>query len=96
MLSFGREKRRKEDWQTQGRAVATLKERANASLEVIICVAALLGIGTVMGTAMTKRWEERQQAFSDRFRHLHRRNFSGIAVIKAFVKELKELMAFRS
>ena len=47
MLSFGR-KKKKEDWQTQGRAVATLKERANASLEVIICVAALLGIGTVM------------------------------------------------
>ncbi len=54
----------------------------------------MFGIGTVMGTAMTKRWEERQQAFSD-LSDFAQENFSGIAVIKAFVKELKELMAFR-
>ena len=54
----------------------------------------MFGIGTVMGTAMTKRWEERQQAFSD-LSDFAQENFSGVAVIKAFVKELKELMAFR-
>ena len=54
----------------------------------------MFSIGTVMGTAMTKRWEERQQAFSD-LSDFAQENFSGIAVIKAFVKELKELMAFR-
>ena len=54
----------------------------------------MFGIGTVMGTAMTKRWEERQQAFSD-LSDFAQENFSGIAVIKAFVKELKELIAFR-
>lgn len=48
MLSFGRNKQKKEDWQAPGRAAAKFTERANASLEVIICVAALLGIGTVM------------------------------------------------
>ena len=51
-------------------------------------------IGTLMGKVMTKRWEERQQAFSD-LSDFAQENFSGIAVIKAFVKELKELMAFR-
>ena len=43
---------------------------------------------------MTRRWEERQQAFSD-LSDFAQENFSGIAVIKAFVKELKELIAFR-
>ncbi len=47
MLSLGR-KKKKEDWQTPGRAASKLTERANASLEVIICVAALLCIGIVM------------------------------------------------
>ena len=51
-------------------------------------------IGTIMGTTMTKRWEERQQAFSD-LSDFAQENFSGIAVIKAFVKEYKELTAFR-
>ena len=43
---------------------------------------------------MTKTWEKRQQAFSD-LSDFAQENFSGIAVIKAFVKELKELIAFR-
>lgn len=54
----------------------------------------MLCIGTVMGKVMTKKWEERQQAFSD-LSDFSQENFSGIAVVKAFVKELKELMAFR-
>ena len=43
---------------------------------------------------MTRRWEERQQAFAD-LSDFAQENFSGIAVVKAFVKETKELMAFR-
>ena len=70
--------------------------RMDYRLTLLALIPALImfGIGTVMGNAMTKRWEERQQAFSD-LSDFAQENFSGIAVIKAFVKELKELMAFR-
>ena len=70
--------------------------RMDYKLTLLALIPALImfGIGTVMGTAMTKRWEERQQAFSD-LSDFAQENFSGIAVIKAFVKELKELIAFR-
>ena len=70
--------------------------RMDYKLTLLALIPALImfGIGTIMGTAMTKRWEERQQAFSD-LSDFAQENFSGIAVIKAFVKELKELMAFR-
>ena len=70
--------------------------RMDYKLTLLALIPALImfGIGTVMGTAMTTRWEERQQAFSD-LSDFAQENFSGIAVIKAFVKELKELMAFR-
>lgn len=60
----------------------------------MIPMAVLLAIGTVLGKAMTRRWEKRQQAFSD-LSDFAQENFSGIAVVKAFVKELKELMAFQ-
>lgn len=70
--------------------------RMDYKLTLLALIPALImfGIGTVMGTAMTKRWEERQQAFSD-LSDFAQENFPGIAVIKAFVKELKELIAFR-
>ena len=64
------------------------------TLLALIPAAIMFAIGTVMSQAMTKRWEERQQAFSD-LSDFAQENFSGIAVIKAFVKELKELTAFR-
>ena len=64
------------------------------TLLALIPAALMFAIGTVMSQAMTKRWEERQQAFSD-LSDFAQENFSGIAVIKAFVKELKELTAFR-
>lgn len=60
----------------------------------LIPMVLLLAIGTIVGKAMMKKWEERQQAFSD-LSDFSQESFSGIAVIKAFVKELKELMAFR-
>ena len=64
------------------------------TLLALIPALLMLAIGTVMGQTMTKTWEKRQQAFSD-LSDFAQENFSGIAVIKAFVKELKELIAFR-
>ena len=60
----------------------------------LIPMALLLTIGTIVGKVMMKKWEIRQQAFSD-LSDFSQESFSGFAVIKAFVKELKELMAFR-
>ena len=64
------------------------------TLLALIPATIMFVIGTIMGKTMTKRWEERQQAFSD-MSDFAQENFSGIAVIKAFVKEYKELVAFR-
>ena len=64
------------------------------TLLALIPATIMFVIGTVMGKTMTKRWEERQQAFSD-LSDFAQENFSGIAIIKAFVKEYKELVAFR-
>ena len=64
------------------------------TLLALIPAAVMFVLGTVMSQVMTRRWEERQQAFSD-LSDFAQENFSGIAVIKAFVKELKELIAFR-
>ncbi|MDD5924305.1 MAG: ABC transporter ATP-binding protein [Clostridia bacterium] len=60
----------------------------------LIPMAILLGISTIVGKEMMKRWETRQQAFSD-LSDFSQESFSGIAVIKAFVKELRELTAFK-
>jgi ATP-binding cassette subfamily B protein len=43
---------------------------------------------------MMKKWDERQEAFSA-LSDFAQENFSGIAVIKAFVKEFRELWAFK-
>lgn len=50
-------------------------------------------IGTVLFKAMKAKWEVRQEAFS-RLSDFSQENFSGIAVIKAFVKELLEFKEF--
>lgn len=50
-------------------------------------------IGTVMFKSMKAKWEVRQEAFS-KLSDFSQENFSGIAVIKAFVKELLELREF--
>ena len=54
----------------------------------------LLGCSTVVGRNMKRKWDIRQGAFS-RLSDFAQESFSGIAVIKAFVKETKELMAFK-
>ncbi|MCD8105326.1 MAG: ABC transporter ATP-binding protein/permease [Lachnospiraceae bacterium] len=54
----------------------------------------LLGVmGLTLGRMMVKRWEIRQEAFSD-LSDFAQENFSGIAVVKAFVKEYRQLQAF--
>ncbi len=55
----------------------------------------LLASATVVGRYMTKKWDIRQEAFS-KLSDFSQESFSGIAVIKAFVKEAKELMAFKA
>jgi len=60
----------------------------------LIPMALLLASATVVGRYMMKKWDARQEAFS-RLSDFSQESFSGIAVIKAFVKEAKELMAFK-
>ena len=60
----------------------------------LVPMAFMLAISLIVGKFMTKRWDERQAAFSS-LSDFSQESFSGIAVIKAFVKEFKELWAFK-
>ena len=60
----------------------------------LIPMGALMAASTLLGKHLTKKWDERQEAFS-KLSDFAQESFSGIAVIKAFVKEAKELMAFK-
>ncbi len=64
------------------------------TLLTLIPMAFLLASSTVVGRYMMKKWDIRQAAFS-KLSDFSQESFSGIAVIKAFVKEAKELMAFK-
>jgi len=54
----------------------------------------LLASATIVGKRLTEKWDIRQAAFS-KLSDFSQESFSGIAVIKAFVKEGKELWAFK-
>ena len=60
----------------------------------MIPMALLLASSMVVGQYMSKKWDIRQEAFS-KLSDFSQESFSGVAVIKAFVKEAKELMAFK-
>ena len=60
----------------------------------LIPMVLLLCVSTIVGKHMMRKWEARQEAFSA-LSDFAQENFSGIAVIKAFVKEFRELWAFR-
>ena len=60
----------------------------------MIPMAILLASATLVGKYMTEKWDYRQECFS-KLTDFAQESFSGIAVIKAFVKEGKELWAFR-
>ena len=60
----------------------------------LIPMALLFACATIVGRRMERKWEYRQECFSD-LSDFTQENFSGIAVVKAFVKESKELLAFK-
>ena len=60
----------------------------------LIPMAFLLCSATVVGRYMMKKWDIRQEAFS-KLSDFSQESYSGIAVVKAFVKEALELMAFK-
>lgn len=70
--------------------------RLNVWLTLLSLIPMLLlfAVGTFVGKYMTEKWEERQEKFSE-LSDFSQESFSGIAVIKAFVKEFKELWAFK-
>ena len=55
----------------------------------------LLASATIIGRRLEKKWDRRQEAYS-KLSDFSQESFSGIAVIKAFVKEAKELWAFKA
>ncbi len=60
----------------------------------LIPMVILLTGGLIVSKYMTMKWAARQEAFSS-LSDFSQESFAGIAVIKAFVKEGKELFAFR-
>ncbi len=64
------------------------------ALLCMIPIVLLFGVGLTLMQYMEKKWEVRQEAFS-KLSDFSQESFSGIAVIKAFVKESKDLLAFR-
>ena len=64
------------------------------TLLALVPMALLLLVSTVVGKYMMKKWDARQEAFSA-LSDFSQESFSGIAVVKAFVKEFKELWAFK-
>ena len=64
------------------------------TLLTLIPLSLLLLVGVFMGKTMMKKWEVRQQAFSN-LSDFAQESFSGYAVVKAFVKELIQLKDFQ-
>ena len=64
------------------------------TLLTLIPMSLLLVVGTLVGNYMMDKWDERQAAFSA-LSDFSQESFSGISVIKAFVKEFAELWAFK-
>ncbi len=64
------------------------------TLLALIPMVFMLLASTLISKYMMRKWQLRQEAFSA-LSDFSQENFSGIAVIKAFVKEAKELWAFR-
>ncbi len=60
----------------------------------LLPMALLLSSSIIVGKQLTKKWDARQEAFSN-LSDFSQESFSGIAVIKAFVKESKELLFFK-
>ncbi len=74
--------------------IKMIKMNPLLALLSLIPMAFMLAAALIVGEYMSKKWEIRQEAFS-KLSDFSQENFSGLAVIKAFVKETKELLAFR-
>ncbi len=61
----------------------------------MIPMAFLMGAAIVVGQKLERKWDYRQECFS-KLSDFAQESFSGLAVIKAFVKEGKELWAFKA
>ncbi|MBR5387985.1 MAG: ABC transporter ATP-binding protein, partial [Clostridia bacterium] len=70
-----------------------LKVQPLLTLFCLIPMVFLLFIGVILNKYMMKKWDYRQQVYSE-ISDFSQESFSGIAVIKAFVKEAKELWNF--
>ena len=64
------------------------------TLFTLVPMGFLVAVGFIVGRYMRRKWERRQEAFSS-LSDFAQENFSGLAVIKAFVKEFRELWAFK-
>lgn len=69
--------------------------KLNIALSLISAIPLLILAlcGGIIGKQMDKKWDARQAAY-DKMSDFTQENFSGISVIKAFVKEKEELKAF--
>ena len=74
--------------------VRMLGMNVTMTLLSLIPMGFLMAAATIVGRRMERKWEHRQACFS-KLSDFSQESFSGIAVIKAFVKEAKELMAFQ-
>ena len=74
--------------------VKMFRMSVSLALFSLLPMALLLACATVVGRSMQRKWDIRQEAFS-KLSDFSQESFSGIAVIKAFVKETKELAAFK-
>lgn len=70
--------------------------RMSASLTLLSCLPllCLFAVSAIIGKSLMKKWDKRQEAYSD-LSDFSQESFSGITVIKAYVKEAKELIAFK-
>ena len=70
--------------------------RMNAYLTLfsLLPMALLMICGVTIGKSLSRKWDERQACFS-RLSDFSQESFSGITVIKAFVKEGIELLSFK-
>ena len=64
------------------------------TLFALIPMVFLFLVSLLVGNSMMKKWDKRQAAFSS-LSDFSQESFSGISVIKAFVKEFKEIWAFK-
>ena len=64
------------------------------TLFALIPMVFLFLVSLLVGGSMMKKWDKRQAAFSS-LSDFSQESFSGISVIKAFVKEFKEIWAFK-